>query len=190
MSSYIRSFGCLNIATSFSVWRYIFKMSRSPLSFKVIISRPQQWKNGLARVYALLGQSLIIFASHRLHEKLHFVVYIVWIVVCTASVKEKENAASLGRRMTPRSYFCSYSNSHLEKHHLVTWDNIGKNGPRSYLWDEIAVYCLLQLCDTIWQCRLSSGFNFNKHLWSPSSLSIWLSYGTSSTKVYCRFFIF
>jgi len=33
MSSSIKSFRCFNVATTFSVWRYIFRVSRSPSSF-------------------------------------------------------------------------------------------------------------------------------------------------------------
>jgi len=54
MSSAIGSFECLSIATSLSVWRYIVRISRSPLSFKVIglISRSQQRKSGREQVCA------------------------------------------------------------------------------------------------------------------------------------------
>jgi len=48
ISSIINSFECLNLATSFSRWSYIFRISRSPSSFKVIglISRSREQKSG------------------------------------------------------------------------------------------------------------------------------------------------
>jgi len=59
----LSSFECLNIGTSFSVWRDIFRISRSPSSFKVmgLISRSQQQKSGRAQVCAPLGHGLISF---------------------------------------------------------------------------------------------------------------------------------
>jgi len=63
VSSTVKSFKCLNLATSFAVWRYIFGISRSPSSFKVIgvIPRSQQWKCSCVQVCAPLAHSLICF---------------------------------------------------------------------------------------------------------------------------------
>jgi len=60
MSSSSKSFEYLSVATSFSVWRYMFRISRLPSSFKVIglISRSQQRESGRAQVCAPLGHSL------------------------------------------------------------------------------------------------------------------------------------
>jgi len=63
ISSTFGSFECINLATSFSVWRYIFRISRLSSSFKVmgLISRSQQPKSGRAQVCAPLGHSLILY---------------------------------------------------------------------------------------------------------------------------------
>jgi len=56
ISSTVISFKCLNLATSFSIWRYIFRISWSLLSFMVIglISRLQQRKSNHLQVCAVL----------------------------------------------------------------------------------------------------------------------------------------
>jgi len=53
----VSRFECLNLSTSFSAWRCIFRMSRPPSSFKVVelVSRSQQRKSGSAQVCAPLG---------------------------------------------------------------------------------------------------------------------------------------
>jgi len=53
-SSTVSSFKCLNPATSFSAWRYIFRISRSPSSFKVT------WLISRSQVCAPLGHRLIV----------------------------------------------------------------------------------------------------------------------------------
>jgi len=62
ISSTVRSFECLNLSTSFSVWCYIFRISESPSSFKVmeLISRSQQQRSGHTQVCAALGRSLML----------------------------------------------------------------------------------------------------------------------------------
>jgi len=74
------SFECLNTATSFLVWRYIFSISRSPSSFWIIrlISRSQQQNSRCMQVCATLKHSLIsdmqypaincIIRLHQTHE--------------------------------------------------------------------------------------------------------------------------
>jgi len=67
ISSTVRSFECLNLATSFSV-PCIFRIFRSSLSFKVMElmsrSRSLQQKCGRAQVCASLGHGLIYDSSH------------------------------------------------------------------------------------------------------------------------------
>jgi len=54
-------FEWLGLVTLFSVWRYIFRISRSRSSFKVmgLISRSRSQNSSTAQVYAPLGDSLI-----------------------------------------------------------------------------------------------------------------------------------
>jgi len=56
------SFECVKIAALFLVWRYIFRISRSPSSFKVmaLISRSRSQNSISTQVCAPLGYSLIL----------------------------------------------------------------------------------------------------------------------------------
>jgi len=52
---------CLKLASSFSVWRHVFRISRSPLSFKVmrLMSRSRSQNSGSAQVSAPFGHGLM-----------------------------------------------------------------------------------------------------------------------------------
>jgi len=67
---------CLKLAASFLVWRYFFRISRSPLRFKVmrLISRSRSENSGSAQVCAPHGYSLITFVCvSRAIKNDHFV---------------------------------------------------------------------------------------------------------------------
>jgi len=66
-------FECLKPAAAFSVWRYVFRMSRTPLSFKVVesVSRSRSRNSGNTQVCAPLGRGLICTAWLCRESELH-----------------------------------------------------------------------------------------------------------------------
>jgi len=116
-------FECLKWATSFSVWGYAFRISKSPLSFKVTALMSRLQNSSRAQVCAPLGHSLIV--SVRLYtERVRHNIFGISICVTCAG---KEWRCSEGSQ-------CNVDSDMAVRSERRIWWWLWQTHPLSHAW--------------------------------------------------------
>jgi len=119
ISSTVGSFECLYLATSFLVWRYNFRISGSPSSFKVTgsVSRSQKRKSGRTQVCAPSVTGVVLMWHSYTHWCFDAVGWVIWPVKIVPEMTYKVSSGTLN--------LCSltHSRTHTSIFQRIKWSD-------------------------------------------------------------------